>query len=240
MAPSRGSTDRPLLSWTPARTAGPTDRAPLILLHGAEDEPADVLGWAEALDPGQRWCPVAVAAPFGSEGEGRVWFRTTPRGPEPADLDEALHRLEATIDHLGRSPDGSVRPATVVGYSQGGAVALMLAAHAAAGSVRTVVSICGWLPDVEGRALGDPDRSEPAPRVLVANTRGDAVVPVDFGDAAVVALGSAGMAVDGMVTDGGHHPDASILAAIGDWLVRAGAERSGTQSGPGPRSGSAR
>ncbi|MFA9565231.1 MAG: hypothetical protein ACERLM_11075, partial [Acidimicrobiales bacterium] len=91
MTPSRAPADPPLLSWIPVEVVPEEAKRPLlVLLHGAEDEPSDVLAWAGALDPGGRWRAVAVTAPFGSAPEGRVWFRSSPRGPDPTDVDEAL------------------------------------------------------------------------------------------------------------------------------------------------------
>jgi predicted esterase len=225
MTPSRAPTDPPLLSWIPAEVVPEEARRPLlVLLHGAEDEPSDVLAWAGALDPGERWHAVAVTAPFGSAPEGRVWFRSSPRGPDPADVDEALSRLDATIGHLCCRSEVAGREIVVVGYSQGGAMALMLAADVATRSVRAAVSVCGWLPDVEGRSVGTVERSGSRPRVLVLNGSADAVVPVDFGDAAVLTLGAAGLVADAIVAEGGHHPTTETLATVGDWLNALGSE----------------
>lgn len=225
MTPSRAPADPPLLSWIPVEVVPEEAKRPLlVLLHGAEDEPSDVLDWAGALDPGGRWRAVAVTAPFGSAPEGRVWFRSSPRGPDPTDVDEALSRLDATIGHLCCRSSGSERDVVVVGYSQGGAMALMLAARAGIGSVLAAVSVCGWLPDVEGWCVGAVERSGPEPRVLVLNARADEVVPVDFGDAAVLALGAAGLAVDAIVTEGGHQPTTETLATVRDWLPGLGSE----------------
>ena len=230
MAPSRAPTDPLPLSWIPAEAAtGASERPLLVLLHGAEDEPTDVLAWAGTLDPGERWRAVAVAAPFGSAEEGRLWFRTGPRGPDPAEIAHALTRLDATIGQLCARSGGRVRDVVVVGYSQGGAMALMLAADATTRPVRAAVSVCGWLPDVEGWSVGAVERSA-MPRLLVLNARGDDVVPVDFGDAAALALDAAGLPVELIVAEGGHHPTVETLVTVGDWLTGLDSEDTGNSA----------
>ena len=230
MPPSRAPADPTLLSWldreSPADAPG---RPLLVLLHGAEDEPVDVLAWAGVLDPSDRCRAVAVSAPFGSAPEGRVWFRSSPRGPNPDDVRQAVTRLDATIGHLRNRSGRQDCEVVVVGHSQGGAMALMLAADPTGRSIRGVVSVCGWLPDVDGWPIGSTEQVRSAPRVLVLNTRGDDVVPVDFGEAAALALEAVGHPVERIVTEGGHHPADETLRLVRDWLADPGAE--GTRPG---------
>ena len=233
MTPSRAPADPPLLSWVGTESSiDASPRPVLVLLHGAEDEPSDVLAWAGVLDSQHRWRAVAVSAPFGSAAEGRVWFRTSPRGPEPADVREALARLDATIEQLCGRAGEEEHEVVVVGYSQGGAMALMLAADPSTGPVRAAVSVCGWLPDVEGWSVGVGERSSSTPRVLVLNTRADGVVPVDFGEAAALALDAAGLPVELIVAEGDHQPTGETLVLVRDWLADLGAE-STRPGGPG-------
>lgn len=219
MPPSRAPANPPLLSWVGRESSTDASARPLlVLLHGADDDPSDMLAWTGVLDPLERWRAVAVAAPFGSAAEGRVWFRTSPRGPEPADVRHALARLDATIEYLCGRGSEEARDVVVVGYSQGGAMALVVAADPTTRPVRAAVSVCGWLPDVEGWSFGAVDRAGSRARFLVLNTRADDVVPVDFGDAAARALDAVGLPVELLVTEGGHQPGEETLVAVRDWL----------------------
>ena len=229
MAPSRATADSSPLSWVSGGVDGDDqDRQLLILLHGAEDDPADMLGWTETLDPGARFHSVAAGAPFGPVS-ARTWFSSTPRGPAGAEVRSSLIRLRATIDQVRGKAGVSADPAVVVGYSQGGAMALLLAADLATNGVVAAVSVCGWLPDVEGRpepASVEARFARPC-RVLVLNARDDQVVPIDFGEAAAVALRSEGLTVDFLEVEGGHHPGPEVLAAAGEWLSRPSGEGPG-------------
>ncbi len=229
MPPSRAAAEPSPLSWVSDGDDDEPDRQLLLLLHGAEDDPAGMLAWAGTLDPGARFHPVAARAPFGFAA-APTWFSSTPRGPAGAEVRASLARLRATIDQLRGEAGVSADPAMVVGYSQGGAMALLLAADRAADAVGLVVSVCGWLPDVEGWPEPAPvePRSTPPSRVLVLNTREDEVVPVDFGEAAALALRSEGLTVDFLVVGGGHHPARDVLAVAGEWLSRPTGEASGT------------
>ena len=229
MAPSRATVDSSPLSWVYGGVDDDErDRQLLILLHGAEDDAADMLAWTEHLDPGARFHPVAARAPFGP-ATARTWFSSTPRGPAGTEVRTSLTRLRATIDQLRGVVGVSADPAVVVGYSQGGAMALLLATDQATNGVGAAVSVCGWLPDVEGwpEPAAVALRFAPPSRVLVLNTRDDQVVPIDFGEAAALALRSEGLTVDFLAVEGRHDPGPEVLAAAGEWLSRPTGDGSG-------------
>jgi predicted esterase len=223
MPPSRATRVPPPLAWTAGAgdPGGAPDRPPLVLLHGAGDDPADMLAWADAVDTRGRFRAFAVGAPFGT-GREPTWFTSTPRGPVASEVRTSLDRLGATMGRLCDEPGVSADPAAVVGYSQGGAMALLLASDPVTVPVGAAVSVCGWLPDVEDW----PARGRIAPggvptrRVLVLNARDDDVVPVDFGEAAALTLRAAGLSVELRVVDGTHRPAPAALAAVGEWLSR--------------------
>jgi predicted esterase len=232
MAPARAPADPRPLSWVAADADADADRRErrlLLLLHGAEDEPADILAWTDALDPSGRYRSYAAEAPCGAAG-GSTWFSSTPRGPDGDEVRASVTRLQVTIAHLRGRVGISAEPAAVLGFSQGGAVALLLASDGATDSVEAAVSVCGWLPDVEGwpDEAAVETRSGPTRRVLVVNARDDEVVPVDFGEAAALTLRAADLPVEFLAVDGGHHPERRVLALIGDWLSRLAADEPGT------------
>ena len=231
MAPSRAVAESSPLEWVRReRVDDGADRPLLLLLHGSEDDPAAMLAWSDALDPEGRFRALVAAAPFGT-AEARTWFTSTPRGPMGAEIRVALDRLGATVDRARAEPGVSADPAVVLGYSQGGAMALLLASERVT-PVTAAVSVCGWLPDGEGwsNQAAAEARTRPPPRVLVLNTRDDDVVPIDFGEASALALRSDGLAADFLVVDGTHHPELEVVRMAGEWLYDVAGDSTGAGS----------
>lgn len=231
MATSRAAAESSPLEWVRGeRGDDGTDRPLLFLLHGSEDDPAGMLDWVDALDPEGRFLALVASAPFGT-AEARTWFTSTPRGPMGTEIRVALDRLGATLDRARAEPGVSDDPAVVLGYSQGGAMALLLASERAA-PVTAAVSVCGWLPDGEGwsNQAGAEAPTRPPARVLVLNTRDDDVVPIDFGEASALALRSDGLAVDFLAADGTHHPEQAVVRMAGEWLYDVTGDSTGAGS----------
>ncbi len=216
--PRRGPSDGSQLATTEADgTAGADSAGLLVLLHGAEDQPADVLAWAAEVDPERRYRAVALTAPFPARS-GPVWFRSTPRGPSVDDLANALVQIDATVASLVRERGPARRRVVFAGFSQGGAMALMAAVDPRTGVARGAASVCGWLPDVEG---WEPQPAvAPSPVLLLVGATGDDVVPADFSEAAALTLAAGGHDVTSLAIEGGHEASPEALSALRSWLVR--------------------
>ena len=167
----------------------------------------------------------SVCAPrVGGRGPGapvlgagvRSWFDTGPTGADGAQLDEAVRRLG---DLVARIRSGG-RRVVVVGYSQGGAVALRLPTAGVAVDAIVVVGAF-WADRTDEGPLGRVDGLE----VLVAHGSDDDVVPVDLARDAAGLLASLGARVDLAELDGGHEPSDEMLAEASAWIRRHGRRR---------------
>lgn len=195
----------------------------LVLLHGHGDQGRDMAEVAAALDPGAHWTHTLPTAPLRAEGGGRSWFRTGPNGPDPTTLADALARLDSHLE--GRASDGRagdragdpVGEVVVVGFSQGGAMALAWSLAGAVGTrLASVVCLSGYLPELDGLPVRW-DRLAGVP-VLVQHGRHDDVVPADFGADTAATLAHHGAEVTWQEHDGGHHPSEHSLAQVRTWL----------------------
>jgi probable F420-dependent oxidoreductase len=182
----------------------------LVALHGHGDEPASARAWGRRLAPAG-WEIVAPGAPVDDQGV-RSWFSTGPRGASPDDLAAAVRRVRDTAVRVR----GTGRPVVVAGFSQGGAVALEVAARC--DDVDAVVSICGFL--AEGDELEQQRRISPDVPVLLIGTTDDEHVPAFMSADAAAVLSGRGGAVESHQVDGGHEVGATTEQLVHDWLVR--------------------
>lgn len=174
---------------------------------------------AAGLDPGGRWTHTIPTAPLRAEGGGRSWFSTGPTGPDQATLTDALawldqHLAEWVSSRVTGDGPGEV---VVVGFSQGGAMALAWSlAGTATAPLASVVCLSGYLPELDGLPV-HWDRLAGVP-VLVQHGRHDDVVPADFGADTAATLAHHGALVTWQEHDGGHHPSKRSLARVRHWL----------------------
>jgi len=176
----------------------------LVALHGHGDDPATTTAWATRLLP-EGWQLELVDAPGGQ----RSWFRSGPRGADPGDLDRAAAEVMARVSSVA----DATRPAIVVGFSQGGAVALGLPSHP---SLAGVAAVSAFLPErVDG---GGPPAL--APPTLVVGHSHDEVVPSFLSIDAVATLRTVGReGVEGHVVDGGHEVGRTSAATVRRWIA---------------------
>lgn len=188
-----------------------------MLLHGYEDEPADLFGLRDRLDPGGSAIMLAPTGPVRAPG-GPAWFTSSPddEGPPLVETIEALGRLvkAACGDH--RVDPSATR---VVGYSQGAAMALAFGF----GGVETVrpariAAHAAWLtgePSLSWDLAGGAGRTA----VLLTHGVDDEVVPLTQGRSAARALERSGVDVDLVEIDAGHSLADLPTDAIARWLA---------------------
>jgi phospholipase/carboxylesterase len=140
----------------------------LVLLHGYGSHEGDLFG----MSPGLPLGPViaSLRAPL-SEGGGWAWFRPNfekPVDPPEAELDEAAR---AVLDWLDTQQHTSVG---LLGFSQGGAIALQLLRLDPTRFAATV-TLSGFVGLGEHR--GDPELSRVRPPVFWGRGTDDSVIP---------------------------------------------------------------
>ncbi|UDY36351.1 TIGR03619 family F420-dependent LLM class oxidoreductase [Dermatobacter hominis] len=184
----------------------------LVVLHGHGDEPASAREWGRRVAPAG-WEVVAPGASRDDEGV-RSWFGTGPRGADGDELRRSAGRIAELVARLQETG----RPVAVVGFSQGGALALSLGL--AGCRPDAVASVCGFLPDVDdddllerlGTGPGDP------PTLLVAGSA-DEHVPAFLSTDAAAVLSAGGRPVTSVVEDGGHEVTTQAADRVRAWVA---------------------
>lgn len=187
------------------------ERGMIIALHGHGDDPATALGWAQRLAP-RGWQVVAPAAPEGQDGT-RSWFTSGPRGVDGGDLSRAVGMVDQALQ-----ASGAARRVVVIGFSQGAAVALEVAARR--DDITAVVALSGFMADGDG--IEDSRIYSPKVRVLMLAGTADDHVPAFMSADASALLRSHGMSVDDELLEMGHEVSDKAVDAVSLWLDRLG------------------
>lgn len=159
-----------------------TERPPvLVLLHGVGADERDLLPLAAHLDP--RLLLVSLRAPHVYPVMGHSWFdidwSTAPPTYDLAQAEESRAAVEALLADLARRHDADPARTFLLGFSQGGAVALAVALTRP-DLVRGVVVHSGrLLPDLRTRAASAAALSRLD--ALVLHGVDDPVLPVERG-----------------------------------------------------------
>jgi phospholipase/carboxylesterase len=187
----------------------------LILLHGLGSDERDLVSLASRLDG--RFAVASMRAPH-AQGPGRnAWFSVQLGATGPIAVDEAqaessrralLAALAPEVAAAGADPERVY----LVGFSQGGIMALSAALTAPERVAGTVGLSCRLLPSLQA-ASGT--RGEPV--LLVHGTR-DTVIPVDHARRSRARLESLGAALTDRELDMGHEITAEALALVDGWL----------------------
>jgi probable F420-dependent oxidoreductase len=185
----------------------------LVALHGHGDEPASARAWARRIAP-PGWEVVAPGAPRG-EGDERSWFGSGPAGVDGRELAAAARQVGDVVQRVR----ASARPVVVAGFSQGGALALTLAAHGV--EPDAVVALCAWIPEVAEGAGAASDPPAGGCPTLVLGGRDDEVVPSFMGEDAAAHLSAVGRSVTSDVLPGGHEVTDEMARRAEAWIVGA-------------------
>ena len=179
----------------------------LVLLHGWGADADDLLELGQELVDAEVSL-VALRAPWPHPaGMGRQWYDL--QLPEWPELPLARQQLRARLLALGSSVP--LEATALLGFSQGGAMALDVGCGDAAGAeglpLASLVSCSGyphpgWLP------------RRPRPAVLLTHGQQDPVVPYAASGALETMLREAGGQVERLGFSGGHGIDPSLFAAI--------------------------
>jgi phospholipase/carboxylesterase len=190
----------------------------LVLHHGRGTDEHDLLGLADALDPGRRLRVVTPRAPLELPGSpGYHWYLVPRVGyPEPQTFAAAYGALAELHDELwagtGLGPERTV----LGGFSMGAVMSYALALGADRPSVAGILAFSGFIPTVQGFEPGFAQHANT--RVFVAHGRRDPVIDVGFARSARERLESGGLDVEYHEFDGAHEIDPTDLRAAAGWL----------------------
>lgn len=165
--------------WEPR---APSPRPPLlVLLHGVGADERDLLSLAEHLDP--RLLCVSLRAPRSYPALGYSWFdidwSTVPPSYDLAQAEESRAGVAALLPELSRRHGTDPARTFLLGFSQGGALALAVALTRP-DLVQAVAVHSGRLvPDLAARAAPAPALA--GLHALVLHGVDDPVIPVERG-----------------------------------------------------------
>lgn len=171
----------------------------LVLLHGHDSSPDRLATLADGLRAAFPAAEVAVPAGTCPVGE-ETWAWWDDDGP----LTSAAAALESLRD------DVAIHGAVVIGFSQGGALALAAALTPGTG-VAGAVCAGGFLPEgVEVAGVG--------PALLLLHGDDDEVVDVFYAETLERTARRAGLDVELQTYPGGHDWSADAVDRIAGWL----------------------
>ncbi len=190
----------------------------LILLHGYGSDEADLLGLADHLDP--RWHVISVRAPLRLDMGGYAWFpiefTDTGLAVDYEAGDEALQQLAQLLKTLQDGTGNSAADTFVLGFSQGGAMALglLLARPEDLGGVAFLSGLWSrqYMPATAPAAM----RGKP---VLQTHGIGDPLIPIAAAHASRELLQELGVALTYREYGMGHQIDADCLRDVNAWLT---------------------
>jgi phospholipase/carboxylesterase len=190
----------------------------LVLHHGRGTDEGDLIGLADALDPGRRLRVISARAPLQLPGSpGYHWYLVPRVGyPDPETFFAARAALAELHDELWAA--GEIGPERTVlgGFSMGSVMSYAMGLGAERPAVAGILAFSGFVPTVEGWRPFLADRV--GTRAFVAHGRNDPVIGVEFAQRARELLELGGLAVEYRESELGHQIDSGQLADARDWL----------------------
>lgn len=192
----------------------------LVLHHGRGTDERDLLGLADALDPGRRLHVYTPRAPLTLPGSpGYHWYLVPRVGyPDPDSFHAARGALAELHDRIWEETGLGPADTVLGGFSMGAVMSYSMALGADRPPVAGILAFSGFVPAVEGWEPELEDRRET--RAFVAHGRADPVIEVDFGRRARDLLVAGGLEVEYRESGVGHQIDPSQLADAAAWLDR--------------------
>ncbi len=190
----------------------------LVLHHGRGSDEHDLIGLADALDPGRRLHVVTPGGPLALPGwPGRHWYVVPRVGyPDPETFWAAHGALadfhDSVWERTGLTPEQTI----LGGFSMGSVMSYALGLSAGRPSPAGILAFSGFVPTVEDWEPSTSDRQEL--RAFIAHGRADPVMDVSFGRAARDLLSGAGLVVDYHESDAGHNIDPAAVPLARAWI----------------------
>jgi phospholipase/carboxylesterase len=190
----------------------------LVLHHGRGTEERDLLGLADALDPGRRLRVVTPRAPLSLPGSpGYHWYLVPRVGYPDHDSFDAARVALAEL-HDGLWEESGVGPERTVlgGFSMGSVMSYAMALGAGRPAVAGILAFSGFVPVVEGWEPVFEGRE--ATRAFVSHGRRDPIIEIGFAERARELLEAGGLDVTYRESELGHQIDPSHLRDATGWL----------------------
>jgi phospholipase/carboxylesterase len=194
----------------------------LVLHHGRGADEADLLGFAEHLDPERHLHVLAPRAPLSLGGPGYHWYVVPRVGhPDPETFHAAYRQLaelhDESWERLGLTPAQTV----LGGFSMGSVMSYGLGLGPGRPAPAGILAFSGFVPTVEG---WQPELPRPT-RVFIAHGRRDPVIEIAFAHRARRLLEESGMDVEYHESDHGHWIDPAQATEAARWLAETVAPR---------------
>lgn len=187
----------------------------LVLLHGWSAEQHHLAAYVPLVDPDGRFTAVCPRAPHNlPEGDGASWYDREGPAPVPSSFMAALDQLDALIE--AECGPGGTENCVIGGFSQGGFLALALAARAGAPRFAGVWAMCCALPEVEGLAL-DLAAAGGTPALIQVGEQ-DQIIAPERGRVAAQALRTGGWDVTELGYPMGHSQSIEMMIDARTWL----------------------
>lgn len=195
----------PIRLDTLPKGATATTRLPTVIaLHGRGGDAANFATFVRQLAPEARI--ISLQAPTPMELRGFTWFSRRVNDADEATLSTEIHTAaQALLPRLTTGPARCGKP-ILVGYSQGGVLALALAAQRIPG-LAAFVDLAGALPPSYPVAT-----TGPATPVLSLHAKDDLIVPIEATRRAHKKLQASGVPVTAVELPGGHDPTPELKA----------------------------
>jgi len=190
----------------------------LVLHHGRGTDEADLLGLADALDPGRRLRVVTPRAPLQLQGSpGYHWYLVPRVGhPDHDTFNAARAALAELHDQLWEETGVEPSHTALGGFSMGAVMSYAMALGADRPPVAGVLAFSGFVPVVEDWEPHCEDRQET--RAFIAHGRHDPIMEIGFARRAKELLEAGGLEVEYHESEFGHQIDPAHLSAATEWL----------------------
>jgi phospholipase/carboxylesterase len=190
----------------------------LILHHGRGTDERDLLGLADALDPGAKLRVVSPRGPLSLPGSpGYHWYLVPRVGyPDHDSFHAARAALADLHDQLWEETGVGPERTVLGGFSMGSVMSYAMGLGADRPAVAGILAFSGFVPTVDGWEPSLAGRE--ATRAFIAHGRRDPIMDVEFARRARDLLEVGGIEVEYRESDLGHQIDPSHLAGARAWL----------------------
>jgi len=190
----------------------------LVLHHGRGTDEGDLLGLADALDPGRRLRVVTPRAPLKLPGSPGYHWYLVPRVGYPDH--DTFHAARAALADLHDRlwEETAIPPAKTVfgGFSMGSVMSYAMGLGIDRPAPAGILAFSGFVPVVEDWQPHFEDRD--GMRAFIAHGSADPIMNIDFARSAREQLEGGGLEVEYDESDVGHQIDPAHLRSASEWL----------------------